>query len=203
MTATTASDFPEKAIAAMEAKVAKWFEEATGGQPYRPRTPRIPTPVQLNRIASGVLTFKKAAAAPVPKAELVSVTRLVDGSDRLAIALSDAMKALDSIFQCFEPKGTIPGPAPEELVKLRFAIQAADAGICGLMVRPRTGRPRAPRWHRAIWALRRDVESALEPRDARNPSGYATKVLWKACSEIYPDIDITESAVRSCLERSR
>ena len=153
-----------------------WFEEATTGQPYRPRQAKIPCRPKIAPIAQLLYEWDEQVRSPYDPQRAV----VFDKVHRLQRAAAELQPALGEILDLALPDATPGDPAVGRLIDLWKAAQLAEPYIGPP---PKQG-PQVAVWQVMARALAPLVSDALvsagHKRPSVKPDGPVVKVICRA-----------------------
>ena len=189
---------PPPPYAGLFPTIEAWFEEATTGQPHRPRQAKIPCRPKIAPIAQLLYEWDEQVRSPYDPQRAV----VFDKVHRLQRAAAELQPALGEILDLALPDATPGDPAVGRLIDLWKAAQLAEPYIGPPS---KQGRQVAV-WHVMARALAPLVSDALVSAGHKRPSvksdGPVVKVICRALHAL-AGIERSPTAVASCLKRQQ
>jgi hypothetical protein len=189
---------PTPPYAGLFPTIERWFEEATAGQPHRPRQAKIPREPEIARIARLIYAWDQEAMPTSDPQRAVVFNKV----SRLQRSVAEMRTALEEILDLAQPEGASGDPAVGRLIDLWNTAQLAEPYIGPP---PKQGRQLAA-WHVMASALAPLVSAALVSAGYQRPSaksdGPVVKVICRALHAL-ERIERAPTAVASYLKRQQ
>lgn len=192
------ADEPPPPYADLLPVVEDWFREATGGQPHRPRQPKIPPSYEVAVIARLIFELKtEARPTHDPRRDAAIAI-----GHQLQRSVAETQAGLAELLHLALPGATPGDPAVGRLLDLWNAAKLAEPYIGP----PHKQGPQTLVWHVMARVLAPLVTAAFVSAGLKHLSvkadGPVVRVICKALYEL-EGIEYEPAAVASCLRRAR